>query len=246
VRITLLFPAVTLTYLLAACGGGSNSDPSATATPTPTIDFRAEAQRIVPDALLTVDDLPGFETQDVGALEEQADLTVRCNIFSSQLVFPAAEATAESDPYVGPGDQQAFNHAAVYRTTADASAGITGTQEILDRCEDEFRETVERIAKEELDRLGIDLGFFAKIDVTIGNYDPPPAGDELLGYRLNVTVDLVATKQQYNLDVIFVREGRVVSALMLGGFGVVHPEAEASLLEKSTVKLAAAEEALPE
>lgn len=243
-RVWLLIPAVLAACVLVACGG--SDDPAPTASPSPTIDFPAVARRVVPDAVLTIEDMPGFEAQDTANLAEQADLSAECDIFDPDLVFPDAVATAQSDPFVGPGDRQVFNHAAIYESTADASAGMASTQAILDRCEDEFNDVVEQVAKDELDRLGIDVGLFTNIDITIGNYDPPPAGDELLGYRMNVSVNLVLTKQEYNLDVIVVREGRVVGAVMFGTFGAINSNDEALLLERVTGKLSAAEEALPE
>ncbi|HUF53531.1 MAG TPA: hypothetical protein VMR52_07130 [Dehalococcoidia bacterium] len=240
-RIPLLIPAAAAVCLLAACSR-STSD----STPPPTFDFVAEAQRVVPSAVLTVEDLTGFEPQDVGALKEQAALSAECNVFDAATVFADAAATAESDPFLGPGDQQIFNHAAIYKTAEEASAGIADTQAVLDRCEDEFKEVVERIARDELERLGIELGLFSSIDVTIAYIDPPAAGDEILGYRMNVTVDLVIARQEYNLDVAFLRVGRVAGAVMLGTFGSINLSNQVSLLDRAEARLAGAEEALPE
>jgi hypothetical protein len=103
---------------------------------------------------------------------------------------------------------------------------------------------VEGVARDELERLGLDLGIFARIDVSIATYDPPEAGEEIAGYRMNVEVDLIATRQQYNLDVMVVREGQLLGALLYGKFGEVNPDAEALLLERATAKLAATDQEL--
>ncbi|MEX0682484.1 MAG: hypothetical protein WD904_14650 [Dehalococcoidia bacterium] len=239
-RFLLAAPLVCI-GLLAACDddGGSSSE-------TPTSNFPAEARRLAPDTVLTAEDLPGFDLLDVTDLEGQAELSAECDIFDADVVLADSAATAESEAFTGPLDEQVLEHIAIYETADDAGAGLESTQDLRERCEDEFKDAVEQVAQNELDRLGIDIGVFGSIDVTIGGYDPPAAGDEIIGHRLNVDVDLVVTRQQYNLDVMVVRVGRVVAALLYGRFGEVNPEAEGLLLERVTDKLSATDEALPE
>ena len=224
--------------LLAACSGGDD--------PAPTPDFAAEAERLVPGAVLALRELEGFtafEGEDIG---QQADLSAECDVFDAAVVFPDAAATADSGPFEGRSDDQLLNYAAIYTTSADAQQAIAGTRELLERCEGEFRERIEQVVRDVVADFGVDPDFIADLDITIGEYEAPPAGEQYLGYRINVEVNLVLISQQYNLDVIFVREGRVAGALMYGRIGVINMETETMLVELAAGKLAETDEALPE
>jgi hypothetical protein len=233
-----------LLFLLCAFVASCGDDTSPEATSD--AGFAAEAERLVPGAVLTVDDLDGFETVDITSLDEQADLSPACDIFQAVVVFPEAVATAESEGFSGRRGEQLLNYAAIYETADGAAAALAATEELRLDCTGEFEDAVRQVARSELDRLGIDLGPLADIDVTISGYDPPEAGDEVIGHRLNVDVNLIATRQQYNLDVIVVREGRVLGALLYGQFGPVTEEAEGALLERVTEKLSGTEGELPD
>jgi hypothetical protein len=201
---------------------------------------------VVPGAVLTVEDLPGYEGIGASLYEEQAELSAECDIFEAAVSFPGAVATARSETLEGPLAEQVMSYAAVYASEEEASADVGATSAILERCQGEFEDAVETIARNELERLGVDIGIFGAIDISTGEYEPPEAGDETLGYRMNVTADLVITRQEYNLDVIVLREGRVAGAVLNGQFGAVSAEEEAALLETAAAKLAAADEELPD
>ena len=233
--------------VLAACGGttaGPNSSP--TATPTPTVDFTAEARRLVGGAVFSAEDLPGFEPLGADNLQSQVDLSDECDIFDPVVVFPDAVATADSGAYADALDDQLVNLAGIYRTSEDAGASLAQTRDLRERCEDEFEEAVEQVARAFLDDLGIDLGFFSTITVAITDYDPAPVGEEITGYRMHVNVDLVLTSQQYNLHAIVAREGRVAGALIYGGFGQLDEDVEGELLTLMASKLSAVNASLPE
>ncbi len=226
-----------------ACSG---NDTDSTGPPTPTLDFAAEARRLVGGAVFSAEDLPAFDPLGADDLQSQADLSDECDIFDQAVVFPDAVATADSGAYVGALDDQLVNLAGIYRTADDASAALVGTRDLRIRCEGEFEEAVEKVARDFLDDLGIDLGFFSTINVAITDYDPTPVGDEIIGYRMHVNVNLVLASQQYNLNAIVAREGRVVGALLYGRFGQLNDNAEAGLLELMASKLSAVNASLPE
>ncbi len=233
--------------VLVACDGTTTDpDRSPTATPTPTIDFAAEARRLAGGAVFSAEDLPGFEPLGVDDLQSQAGLSDECDIFDSGVVFPDAVATADSGAFEGRVDDQLINLAGIYRSAEDASAGLARTRDLRERCDAEFREAVEQVARDFLDGLGIDLGLFTTIDVAINDYNPTVVGDEIVGYELHVNVDLILTSQQYNLHAIVAREGRVAGALLYGRFGQLSEDPEAELLILMAGKLSAVNEALPE
>jgi hypothetical protein len=105
---------------------------------------------------------------------------------------------------------------------------------------------VEQVARDFLESFGIDLGLLSTIDVAIIGFDPPAVGDEIVGYRMHVNVNLVVTSRQYNLDAVVVREGRVVGVLIYGRFGEPDDGVLAELLRLMAGKLSAVNASLPE
>ena len=63
---------------------------------------------------------------------------------------------------------------------------------------------------------------------------------------MHVNVNLILTSQQYNLDAIVVREGRVAGALIYGRFGQPDDSVETELLRLMAGKLLAVNASLPE
>lgn len=239
-----LFVAVFLACaaVLVACGDDGSGEPS----PATTIDFAAEAQRLVGDAVFSAEDLPGYERTGDDGLQSQASLSDECDIFDPAVVFPDAVATADSGAYGSALDDQIFTLAAVYRSEDEAAAALAATPDFIGRCEDEFAGAVEQIARDFLAGFGIDLGPFSTIDVAIIGFDPTAVGDEIVGYRMHVNVNLLVTSRQYNLDAVVVREGRVVGVLIYGRFGEPDDSVEAELLRLMAGKLSAVNASLPE
>lgn len=201
---------------------------------------------MVSAAVFSAEDLPQFEPLAADDLQSQANLSDQCDIFDPGVAFPDAVATAESGAYGSILDDQLLNIAGIYRSADDASAALARTRDLRVRCEGEFEAAVEQVARDFLDVLGIDLGLFSTIDVAITGYDPAAVGDEIIGYRMHVNVNLVLTSQQYNLEAIVVREGKVAGFLVYGRFGQVDDAAEAELLELMAGKLSAVNASLPE
>lgn len=197
-------------------------------------------------AVFSADDLPGFGPQGADDLQLQAGLSEECDVFDPGVVFPDAVSAADSGAYAGAFDDQLVNLAGIYRTDEEASAALARTRDLRDRCEDEFKDTAEQVARDFLDALGIDLGFFSTIDVAITDYDPAPAGDEVIGFRMNVNVNVVLASEEYNLHAVVAREGRVTGALLYGRFGELNDNAEAELLKLMAGKLSAVNASLPE
>jgi hypothetical protein len=227
--------AVIVLFLAGALAGCSDDGQPA--------DFSAEAERLVPGAVLTLADLDGFSTFQGEDIRRQADLSAACDVFDPGVVFPGAAATADAGPFVGRADDQLLNYAAIYETEADAERAINDTRGLLDRCEDEFRERVEAVARGIVADFGVNPDL-ADFDVEIEEYDAPAAGDQHLGYRMHVVASIVITSQQYNLDVMLIRDGRVAGALMYGRIGAADEGTEEELAGLVADKLAATEEEL--
>ncbi len=242
-RSPLVLVLLACVVVLAACSG---TDTGPTQPATATIDFAAEARRLVVGAVFSAEDLPGFEPLGADDLQLQADLSDECDIFDRGTVFPDAVATVDSGAYVGALDDQLVNLAGIYRTAEDAGTALARTRDLRVRCEDEFEEAVEQVARDFLAGLGIDLSVFSTISVAITDYDPTPVGDEIIGYRMHVNVSLVLISQQYNLHAVVAREGRVAGALLYGRFGQPDDNAEAELLKLMAGKLSSVNASLPE
>ncbi len=242
-RPPLVAVLLAFAVVFVACGG---NDTGSTEPSTATPDFAAEARRLVGGAVFSAEDLPGFGPLGADDLQSQAGLSGECDIFDPGVVFPDAVAAAESGAYGSILDDQILNLAGVYRSADDASAALARTRDLRVRCEDEFEDSVEQVARDFLDALGIDLGLFSTIDVAITDHDPTAVGDEIIGYRMHVSVNLILTSQQYNLDAIVVREGRVTGALIYGRFGQPDDSVETELLRLMAGKLLAVNASLPE
>ena len=233
----LAFTALLAALLLAfvAC-----DDEAAEPTPSPTPDFEEVAAGLVPDVPLTLTDLPaGFErSTDTEDLIAQLGLSAECDIFDDAVVFPDAAAAADGDGFEGGNGQLVLSFGAIYQTVAGAEAAVQNTRTLVDVCDDEFHDTVEQVAREEAARLGIDLGVFANIDVSIDELDLPVVGDSSVVYRLHVFVGVLGVGQTFTLDVQMLRQGRTVGVFTYAGFGGLNEGEEvtvgAALLENAT------------
>ena len=80
-RSPLILVSFVCVVVLAACSTTASPTDSPTATPTPTIDFAAEARRLVGGAVFSAEDLPGFGPLGSDGLQAQVDLSDECDIF---------------------------------------------------------------------------------------------------------------------------------------------------------------------
>jgi hypothetical protein len=155
-------------------------------------------------------------------------------------------ATAGLGPFSGLTDQQVTSYGAVYDTEAGAENAVDSTLDLFDLCGDEYKDEVERLAKARLAVIGIDLGIFADIDVSLEEADAEPRGDQALAYRLQVKVGIPGADQKFTLDVSVMRVGRVVGAIMYASFGDVNTEEESTFADQLVVNMTAADEQLSE
>jgi hypothetical protein len=145
---------------------------------------------------------------------------------------------------VGPLDQQVASYAAAYPVTEAAADEMQTIAGMVERCEDEYKAEVEQSAKERLSVLGIDLGIFADIDVSLDEVDVASLGDESNAYRVHVSVSVPGPDQSFTLDVTVVRVGRLVGAVTYSGYGELDVEEEQRINETLVDKLSAADDRL--
>jgi hypothetical protein len=239
VRLTLAIAAALFT--LTACGGGGDSS-------TPTPDFATVSRDAADDIPLTPEDLngdweilPGDETDFTGDLA----LSPECNIFDLGVVFPDAAATSTGDTLTGGLQQQLTTFGAVHADPAAAQEAIDRTAVIVEACGDEFETEVRRIANEQIEALGIDLGIFADIDVGISPTEPPVDAEGSAAYRVGVTIGLIGGDQRFTLDVFLLREGRAIGAATYAAFGLPNTDEEATIAAALHEQVTEAEAQLP-
>lgn len=227
--------------LAGACGGGGDTADSGA-------PFAPAARELIPEALLTPDDLPdGWD-----AIDEEDDISNRvrfsgaCDIFDLGVVFPGAAASQRSPAYIGPSNEQALSFAAIFEDEADSATAIDGTRELVDECGEEYKDEVERLARDELSALGVSLGLFADIDVSLVERDVPAPVDESAAYRVQVKIGIVGTDQRFTIDVIVSRWGRTAVGLVYAVFGEPNELEEGAIAEALLARAATVDEQLPE
>lgn len=241
-RFTLPAAFAAALVAVAACGGSDGP------TPTPSPDFTAVARSLVPDTLVSAEDLtPGW-----APIEPESDLSARvelppeCDILDPDVVFPAAGATDRTGPIAGPGGAQVISFGAIYETEGRAAGALDDTQDLVARCEGDFKDAARRVVDSELDALGIDLGIFADIDVSLYEMELEPVAVDTRAYRLQVTVRIPGADQKFTLDVMLVREGRTVGAVTYAAFGEPDQQDETFVLSAAAGKLSTVDDRLPQ
>jgi hypothetical protein len=238
-RLTLTL--ALLLAALAACGSGGDSAP-------PTPDIAAVSRDAADDIPLTPDDLEG-DWEPLGENDPglTGDLTLSrdCNIFDLGIVFPEAAATSSGDTLTGGLEQQLTTFGAVHQDPAAAQAAIEATTEIVDRCDDQFENEVRRIANDQIEALGIDLGIFADIDVGISPTEAPVETEGSAAYRVGVTVGLIGGDEHFTLDVFLLREGRAIGAATYATFGLPNTDDISAVATTLRDNARAAEDSLP-
>jgi hypothetical protein len=235
-RLAALIPAILAAFLIAACGDETSSAPA---------NFAPAAREAVPLIPLTAGDMPpGWQSTETG-ITDRVQLPDDCNVLDLDVAFPGASATAQGDALTGGLQQQVISFAAIYRDAADAQAALDGTGDLIDQCEDNFKDEVKRLAEDELQALGIDLGIFADINVSIDEQDVDLDADGDVAYRVAVTVGIPGADQHFTLDFFGVREGRAVGTVFYATFGTPNIGDEAAITSTLIAHAAEAESELP-
>lgn len=240
-RLSFLVAIVLCILAIIACSGES----SGTRTPTP--DFETAAQTLAPSVPLALSDMPeGWEAAAEGEtdLTQTVELPPECDIFDLHVAFPNAFVAA-GGPHFHNSGRQVMSYGAIYRTNDDAQKDVDGTVDILDRCADDYKSAVEKIADDRLSALGIHLGFLASIDVTLVEL-PEATGDGSRFYRLQAKISLPGDDLTFTLDAQVVRVGRVVGALTYYTQGQSGTDEERDITSVLVASLTEVDGALPQ
>ncbi len=230
VRLLVLMTAVAA--WLAACGG---NDPP---------NFTDAAPGVAGEALIREQDLPpGWREEPSGALEG-VELTGRCDVLTPEGAFPRAAATASSPSFTTVDQRSAQSFSAVYESGADASRAVSDLDGTVEACRDDFLAEVRRLAKQQIEDTGLDLGPFADIDAAIEDQALDGTGDEAIMYRVKVNVSIFGTDRQFNADITLVRNGQVISVLVYSAYGPTQTAEGHAFLVLLLGRLAAASEKL--
>jgi hypothetical protein len=154
------------------------------------------------------------------------EFPLACDVFDPGVVFPGALATARSQSFGGLTGQQWQSFGAVYGSGTEAQQVVDGAQGLVDRCGDEYKEALRKAAEDQLEALGISLGFLADIDVSLEDHNDPPLGDGSAGYRVAVHVNVVGQDQTFTIDLRIFRSGTVVAASAYSTVGKLNENEE--------------------
>jgi hypothetical protein len=226
-----LLAALLISFVIA-CGSDA-----------PTRDFSDTARAVAPTVLLQAEDLPGWSPSTQGFAAVDVRFTPECDVLDPDRLFGNAVATAESAVFEGPDDRLALSLAAVYETGEDASGSLAAVNAMVERCRDEYLETLDTLARGALSDRGLSMGPLSRINVSLEPLSFTAESEESLGYRAQVRVSVVGLESTYALDVLLMRQGRVVATLVYAGFTPFDADRTA-VTEVIATRLSAAEAAL--
>lgn len=256
--------AVGALLLLAACGGNGDGAPSAGVTddgsvreeaeltPTPTVDpieFSAAAQEAAELAVLTLDDFPPGWTrepaEDDGADDEtDLKLSEECEILN-QDSFPGEIASAESDDFTGPDDQEVSSGAAVFLTEDAAQDALDEFESAIQRCRSELRDEFERLAREGFEEGAGGVVELSALDASLSDLSFP-LGKSSAAFRVTVAGSVGELTFELSADFVIFREGKMLGGFIFLALGRPGIEEEQRLAELTAGKLEQANASLPQ
>jgi hypothetical protein len=228
--IFLLLPAV----VLAACSG-ENGDEA----------YREAAEQAVPDAVLTVDDLPeGWTPSALGGVYTDLALTGDCALLNGRGAgFPGEIASADSEPLSGPADQELVSTVSAFTSTETAQEAVRLANDLVLQCTDQvaeaLKEAIRRAAADQnLDQLLRDIDALVEPGA-FANF-----GDETAAYRLRADFSAFVVSFQVNGHIIVIREGVLTGVLLFAVLGELNAEEEEGVAAALAAKLVEAEDSL--
>ena len=227
--ISLLFLAA-----LTACGNGSSAGDA----------YREDAQRAVQYAVLTLDNLPeGWASSEIGAQAlsglslsgDCAALNGRGRDFSAEL------ATADSEPFSGPHNQQLASTVSAFSDVEAAKAAVRRANDLVLQC----REQIQEALKQAIQSAAGDLRrLIGNISASVGPAQFKPFGDETSAYALKADVSALLTSIDVNGHIIVLRKGPLTGVLLYATLGDLDAGEEEGIASALATKLASAEASL--
>ena len=229
---------------IAACGGdGGRLAPGEIST-----KFRAAAQEAAQAALLTLDDLPPGWTSAPPEEEEAPDLQLseECDRFFEQEQLPGEVASADSNDFTGPDDQEVSCVATVFAAENAAQDALDSVKEGLSLCRDELVDAFDRLVRQGFQEGGGDPDLLEEVDISFQDLSFPRLGDASLAFRISADIRALGLPFDFTGDIIGIREGRTVDGLFYFVVGRLDIEEEQRLAEVVADKLVKANASLPD
>lgn len=255
--LTIAAALVALTLIAAACGDDDGATPQPTATEipsgTPSASFVAAAQQAADSSLLLLDDLPpgwtGTPPEDSDD-DEQLVLGPECEGLLGDLEdSPGGVASAQSDDFSGPNDEDVSSGAAVFATEEAAQDAIDTINEAVDGCRDDFEQALLDVFRASLEEdPTIDQETLDSIEVAVSFVDLSFAelGDTTDAFRLDITVEAEGETIRPIGDIVLLRAGRIAGGLFYFATEAPDIAAETSLAETIVSRMEAANGMLPD
>jgi len=232
--LTFVLLLLTLTAL-TACGGGSSAEDA----------YRQAAQRAVPDAVLTLDNLPeGWGKSEIG---EQAlaglSLSGDCAPLNGRgRGFPGEVATADSDPFAGPHNQQLVSTVSAFADTEVAQAAVRRANDLVIQCRDQIQEALKQAIQSAAGDLGRLIG---NISASVEPAQFKQLSDETSAYNLKAEISTLLTSIVVNGHILVIRKGPLTGVLLYATLGDLDAGEEEGIASALATKLTHAEASLP-
>ena len=225
---------------MAACGGGSASEPHVVTDE----EFMTAAQAAADAALITLSDLPaGWSGTPPDDSDDDwiadAQPSPECAILSEEAEFPGAVHETESYEFDIDEDEDVSVAVGVYRSVEAAGLGQGAFDLVFTTCRDEFVRIFEEQAALETPGYGWDLA--------LDGFDAEQHGDWTQGMVMTLTVTPPdgAPPTMWTWRSLAIREGRVMGALSWGETDAIDDALVETLTDLLAERLAEAEASLP-
>ena len=247
-RATLVAALGAILLVGAACGG--DGDPAADGV---SDEFITAAQEAAETSLLTIDDFPAgwVGTPDEGDDDGSAlKLGPECDVLLGDLGdFRDEVASAESDDFSGPGDEDVNSGAAVFASVEAAQEAVDAINDGVDACRSAFEDALLDFFRSSLeDDPDVDPELLDEISVEVSFVDLAFAelGDATNAYRLDILVTVEDATLEPAADIVLMREGRLTAGLFY--FALERPpiETEEALARLIIARMRAADVSLPD
>ena len=232
--LTLALLAATLAVLTAACGGSSAEEA-----------YQEAATRAVRDSVLTLDNLPeNWAQSEIGAQALAGlALTGDCAALNGRGAgFPGEVATADSEPFSGPHNQQLASTVSAFSDTGAAQAAVRRANELVVQC----RGQIEDALKQAIQSAAGDLGrLIGGISASVEPAKFKPLADETSAYALKGEISTLLTSIDVNGHILVIRKGPLTGVLLYATLGSLDSGEEEGIASALATKLASGEALLP-
>jgi len=226
---------ILLAALMASCGGGTSTEDA----------YREAAQRAVQDSVLTLDNLPeGWARSEIGA-QALAGLSLNgdCAALNGRGAgFPGEVATADSEPFAGPHNQQLASTVTAFSDPEAAQAAVRRANDLVLQCRDQIQEALKRAIQSAAGDLGRLIG---SISASVEPAQFKPLGDETSAYSLKADISTLLTSIDVNGHILVIRKGPLTGVLLYATLGDLDAGEEEGIASALATKLTSAEASLP-